>query len=588
MIAPKSASVRWFYAPMISALLLIGFCLRLGLLDAYPFREDEALYSFWALHSLRGDPLFLTVWPDKPPLFIWALSTAFSLFGQSAAAARYANILFSTLTIVVLVTTARVAWGERAALVTAAIVSFSPFAISFAPTAFTDPLLLLTGSLAFLCAVHGGMFWAGVWLAAAVLTKQQGLLFAPLIFGILMLKRKPFDTAGFGLGGVRRAGDAAMAGARHAGPNDPSNPGFRLIRRRLQPFVYGRTAVSQSLRLAGLFGRFPVGLALIIAPAILWDSLRWSVAPSPWDLGRRNYAVLTLLPIDQWPARWSEWSSLLRFLPASPWVWTLFLVVMAVALASNHPAIRRRGTVRDLALPGLLLVWGVLFILLHLISSVQIWDRYLLPLILPLALLSGWAAASSSRIWSTRGASILVILLLLGMAQPAWSAAQGRLPIGGDHGAYAGFYEALGALPEFSAGEVATSGASAHALRTQSILYHNVLGWHLQFYLFDAVGNGTIDLRWFPSSTYLADNAEKSPLVRKFFFAADWAEQPDLERTLRMRNMVLSIRKRAGAFTLYEIVDRDVDNCGWCRCRPATDWAVVDIMPAANLTLFQE
>ena len=135
--------------------ILAGFALRLPLLDRFPFHQDEAIYGYWALYSRYIDPLFLKVWPDKPPLFLWLLSAAFNLFGGSAASARLVNIAASTLTIVVAATLARHWWGARAGMIAAVLLALNPFAISFAPTAFTDPLLVLCGLLALYAAARG-------------------------------------------------------------------------------------------------------------------------------------------------------------------------------------------------------------------------------------------------------------------------------------------------------------------------------------------------------------------------------------------------------------------------------------------------
>src|SRR5690349_1851063 len=76
------------YPTSLAVLILLGFSLRLYLLNRFPFREDEAIYSFWALHAWHVDPLFLAVWPDKPPVFLWLLAATFRLFGSSQASAR--------------------------------------------------------------------------------------------------------------------------------------------------------------------------------------------------------------------------------------------------------------------------------------------------------------------------------------------------------------------------------------------------------------------------------------------------------------------------------------------------------------------
>lgn len=72
-------------------------------------------------------------------------------------------------------------------MATALAMTLSPFAISFAPTVYTDPLLTLAGSLALCAATFGRRFWAGLWLGAAMMTKRQGLLYVPLVVAVLWI-----------------------------------------------------------------------------------------------------------------------------------------------------------------------------------------------------------------------------------------------------------------------------------------------------------------------------------------------------------------------------------------------------------------
>ena len=165
IIALQSSSsihIATWYAPALLVITLGGFALRLVLLDAFPFREDEAAYAYWALHGWLEDPYYLRVWPDKPPVFLWALGAAFQLFGVSEASARFVNIAASTLTIAIVAATARRLWGRTASIFAALVFMLSPYAISFAPTAYTDPLLVLFGMSAFCAAIYGRATWAGV------------------------------------------------------------------------------------------------------------------------------------------------------------------------------------------------------------------------------------------------------------------------------------------------------------------------------------------------------------------------------------------------------------------------------------------
>ena len=197
--------------------------------------------------------------------------------------------------------------------------------------------------------------------------------------------------------------------------------------------------------------------------------------------------------------------------------------------------------------------------MLHLFSTVQVWDRYLLPLTPMLALFVGGAAiklAAWRPVARLRTAALALCLVL--MLPPALQAAAGRLPVGGDHGAYTG-------LP-------AATAWLAENLSTSAILYHQTLGWHYRYYLYDEIRLGKIEVRWFPDNVYLADNAEKSPGRRKLLLLPDWASQRDLRLRLRMRGLRLQEQMRAGNFTVYELQPRSIAYCPWCLCTPRLRW----------------
>ncbi len=281
----KAASVRaTLYLSSVAFVTLSAFALRLVLLDRFPFREDEAAYAYWALHGWLEDPMFLQVWPDKPPIFLWLLGGAFRLFGVSEASARWVNIAASTLLIPVTAATARRLWGRRAALTAAAVLALSPYAIGFAPTAYTDPVLVLAGMSAICAAVYGRGLPTGVLLGAAVMTKQQGVFYTPLVIGLLWLDEVP--------------------AASHS-------------RQRLRRYAW-----------------FVAGVALVTLPILYWDSLRWAVAPSPWDLSVRNYASLALLDPGDWPARAAMWRPLLWDLGASWAAWAAMAALLLGGVAA--------------------------------------------------------------------------------------------------------------------------------------------------------------------------------------------------------------------------------------------------------------
>jgi hypothetical protein len=199
-------------------------------------------------------------------------------------------------------------------------------------------------------------------------------------------------------------------------------------------------------------------------------------------------------------------------------------------------------------------VWPVGFLALHVVTTVQPWDRYLLPLAPLVALGVAGAVAPYARRAAGGYLAAPLLLLLLLLAPPAVQAASGGLPIGGDHGAYEGLLPALAWLRQETSDQV--------------VLYHRTLGWHYRFYLYDDVETGRTDLRWFPSAVYLADNAAKTPHRRKFWVEPVWTPLPELAHHLAVRDLRLYERKRFGSFVIFEIEDLGQAACAWCICQP--------------------
>ena len=529
----------------LPALCLGGFALRLHLLSAYPFREDEAMYSVWARHLWQVDPLALTVWPDKPPLYLWLLGGVFQLFGPSEAAARLLNIAADTLTIGVVAATGRVLWNSRAGLFAGLGYALSPFAISFAPTAYTDPTLVLWGMLALYTSLTRRAFWAGLFLAAAIATKQQGLLYAPLVLTLLFLTTKT-QRHKEEEEGKRQKGKAKVS-ARQSTQSQ-----FAI---RYSPFAI-----------------LLFGFALLTLPVLFWDASRWAVAPSPWDLSVRNYAPLTFLPPENWLPRLIQWGEVAWNLAGSWWVvgyWVLGIGYWRLAPKSLF-VIRYSPF-------AIIFLWFLGFVALHVISSVQIWDRYLLPLAPVLALFMGWMVVrhltgaqrnnschtSDLYLRTCQVSGVIALLLLL---PPALTAASGGLPVGADHGDYAGLNESIDWLRKNAP--------------TNAIIYHRDVSWQLRFAFFAATPEqpeaSDFELRWFPNAVYLADNAAKTPERRKFLIEPTWAAVDSAAQRLSQRAIGWQPRLRAGNFTLYELTRPPATPCDWCLCAEQTQRALPD------------
>ncbi|MDE0181236.1 MAG: glycosyltransferase family 39 protein [Caldilineaceae bacterium] len=486
-LLPKLIGLRVGYRSSVAILLMLGFGLRLVMLDRFRFHQDEALYSYWALHFLHEDPQFLTQWIDKPPLFVWLLGACFKAFGASEASARLLNVGISVLTIPAVAAIARHAWTPGAALIAAAAFTLNPFAISYSPTAFTDPLFVLGGVLSVCAAQRRRPFWAGLFLGGAVMAKQQGVFFSPLTLAFLV-----------------------------AGSLD-----------------------SKSAIRAILWSC--CGLALAVLPVLYWDSLRWAVAPSPWDLGVRNYGALEIVVPALWPARAMRLGELLWYLTASPVVWIAIAVAAAVVVAVVVLRARLPSRIvpqRREIVAVLICGWLAGFLGFHTVTSLPLWDRYLLPVAPFFAVLVGWIGgrilANGTVLLNRVAIGLWIVLLLPSAAQ----AARGGIPIGGDHGAYDGLREAIVWLDRHS--------------HEGAVLYHQALNWHLRFYLYDSPNDFRV--RWFASPVSLADDAAKMGPRPKFVVVPAWLPLRDGYPHLTARGVELTQRHRVEQFTVFEIL----------------------------------
>ena len=171
----------------ILALTLVGFYLRTRGLFFNTFHGDEALFAGYARAiAVWRDPLLQQVADpvDKPPLLFYLQALFYPLQGPVMWAARLPNWISGILLIAV---AGRMVWRETRSLqgviFTAGLITFSPMAVQFSPTAFTDMLLTLWIMLGLSDTLRGSWRWS-FWLGVGLATKYQALLFAPLLFAL--------------------------------------------------------------------------------------------------------------------------------------------------------------------------------------------------------------------------------------------------------------------------------------------------------------------------------------------------------------------------------------------------------------------
>lgn len=468
---PRSKLWRW----ALPALLLIGLGLRLALIARPGLHPDEALYASWALRIADGsDPALLSVYVDKPPLWLYLLAGLFRLAGIRPGVAtapdfdnlvilgRLAGVAASASSLLLLHDIARRVYGRPVALLATALYAVSPLAIGLSPTLFSDPLLVLWLLLGLWAALGRRAWLTGMACGLAYATKQQAVLLIPLVVAVFVL-------------------------SHHRSPI--TDHGSRI------PYHASRITCHASRSL----WRFLDGFLLVCVLVTWWDSLRWPWLPSFWDRSLATYGGIALAPLADLGPRLLVWGELLAQSAGSP--------LLAVALAVSLPAVgwsalrqwrRRSGAAETPAFAFasrfdlLLLAFIATYLLLHLLLNFAPWDRYALPLAPLLALLLARGLgrlAEADRLRLTRSQRrLLGLVLAISLFHAAWLGVSGRLPAGD-----ARAYEGAAPLASYLR---ATQPAGA-------ALYHHWLGWHYQFYLYDS----PLEQRWWESPADLAAKA---------------------------------------------------------------------------------
>ncbi len=492
----------------IVALLSIALLLRaIPWLANLPLHHDEALYGTWARAIADGsDPLLLIPWVDKPPLVLYLLAATIKLFGVSELSLRVPGMAAGVLTVLATFGLARRVAGVRTAWVAAALVALSPFAILFAPTAFTDGWLTLFLVAAAWAALAGRPGWAGVLLGLACASKQQGVMGVPLVLALVIV-------------GVLDAKARWNAKARSVKREEREGP---LPRWDWQPW----------------------GLRSCFGAVTYWDSLRWHNRPSYWDQSLQTYGGVVLARLADWPERAVEWAR-----QAGYWfgAWPLTLALLTagcLAWRSGRPSpneLLGRGRLRPAAV---CLAYVAGYLLVHVAFTIQPWDRYLLP-ILPLVcvllgqgLAAGWEALKRTRTPRGRArvagstaaalAAVLVFAATLGV--------RAAIPVGSDIGAYRGVAQAA----RFLAGQ--PPGAT---------VYFDRIGWHLGYYLYGR----PIVRSWYDSPQKLA--SETARVAGTAGAPSQWLALPQWERS-RLPALSAALAARGfSAWPAYEVAGQN-------------------------------
>ena len=458
----------------ITVLVLLGLTLRLGPAVADPLHQDEALYGFWARLISSGRDLWMATVPiDKPPLVPYLIAGGQTAFGVSEFIIRMPGLAASLLSIPLTYVLAQRLYADRVTgLVAAGVMALTPYPVLFGSTAFTDPFLVVFWLIACYAALSGRCGWAGLFLGFALASKQQAIVLAPMVVGL--------GLVGWKDGSARGNWKVACA-------------------------------------------RFVFGVAFVVVAIFGWDKLRVEngAAAGFWGQGVDSYGGLRLIWSTELIPRLWEWTRLFGYL----FGWFGLGIVFVAGVAGLLYAGLTRQRLTRAGLGNLMLsVFVLAYLFSHWLIAFPVWDRYLLPVVPIAGLLLGQVATlfsgskwdggvqvrHSAPMWRYAFNTFMAVSLV-GSGVMATS---GRIPVGGDHGAYHGLTDTVRYLRTLPAG---------------TVLYDRWLSWHFDYYLFD----GQLYRAGFSSPGWLAADAaafyDGSP---RYLVLPSWESEDRLERAL--------------------------------------------------------
>jgi hypothetical protein len=489
-----------FSRPYLALGLIIGVAaiLRVSLIAANRFHGDEALYCHWALLIASGKDVFLRygLVVDKPPVFLYTVAFFFKVFGNTETAARLPNVVASLAGIAIVYEIALELFDRRVAMLSAIFLTFSPFDIQFAPTAFTDPLMVTLALASCLLALKGRHLPAGIAMGLAVMTKPTAVIFAPLaiLFAALPLIKK----------------------------------------------AQGRRLGRATLHLA-------LGFGAVVLAVVAWDLVIRINCVNFLSASAARYGGLRVAPLERLLPRLQGWVGHLQYLTGSR-VLNIILVVGTLCLLAYGLWRRRvrKGWLFDWVLAGFCLY----FVAIHTVLTFSVWDRYMLGLASVVAILLSRVVLLPRDVLARREGSdqaqvaylvMLGLLLVAAIRHPTQVALRYGFPVGGDHGSFQGIDDVAnyfkGNAPE------------------GSIVFHKWLGWHYSYYLFDV----PLDFYYYPSFEFVLDTARQLSHLKKYIVFPSWTDSSGLSSFLEdneweMRELYRTYRPNGTvSFTIYRI-----------------------------------
>jgi hypothetical protein len=352
---------RWLrvYGPLLA---VIGLVLLLALPTlTYPLGRDQGEFATLGRGLLQGKAPYTDLWNPKPPAVFAVYAGAMALFGQSVPALRLLDLLIAPALLWAVWWIGRRAYGPAAGVWAALLFGVFYFTETFWTLTQNDGIVLLPmalGMVAALRAADGGQrswVWAllsGLFAGAAFWFKYPFLLFALA---------------------------AAVA--------------YALMTARLR----GKDIAGF---IAGLLTAGAVGAGWMLA-AGAWDALLESA---------RVTSAYTALGFN-----WPDFAEAMQIALGFRWShWGLAFILAAIGLIAGFWP-RLTPDRRQRRMTGVLLVWLLTGFAMMAVQA-KGYDYHWLPMLPPLALLSGLGSVALTRgfpTWAQVGAAVLVFALAL-------------------------------------------------------------------------------------------------------------------------------------------------------------------------------
>ena len=198
----------------------LGFMILLGVLVRLPFiflsavHGDEGMYMYDAKLILEGSVPFAD-FHTRAPVFIYSLALFMGIFGESVYTARFFSLLIYVVTTVVIYRIGKIIHSRNAGLISSAVFSLSPFAITWSVVVETEVYLIFFVSLAALFLLKGLeledgvdqsksgsyvrfrsfliLFLSGLILGVSVFTRRTGFVVLPAFLLYTYFRSVRFD-----------------------------------------------------------------------------------------------------------------------------------------------------------------------------------------------------------------------------------------------------------------------------------------------------------------------------------------------------------------------------------------------------------